>query len=307
MKDMKKKALLFLATCFTAFSCENKELGMSAIESAMPVRIEFDWQGIAQSEIPTSEGMRVNIFSADNSVRDYGVDDISYTGGTVNLINGAEYMTLAYTYQGNNIYFRNESDRDLIEAYCNAQTRTTYTRAFPDEDTYDEPKGLFYTGKHDKCVARSGEIITIAPESKLYKYTFEIRDIEGAEFISETRGAISGMSRSFFIRRNQVNPVPATVLFNATVDKVNGKITGSFRTFGRLDAENNFTIEILYPSNTGGIVHYTWDVTGQINQSGHFSIVIDNSGIAVPDEGGDAASGWQVDVDDWNDQTVPLN
>jgi hypothetical protein len=89
---------------------------------------------------------------------------------------------------------------------------------------------------------------------------------------------------------------------------VNGKIVGSFRTFGRLDAENNFTIEILYPSNTSGILQYTWDVTGQIDQAGHFDIVIENpEKIVIPDEGGESASGWIVDVDKWEDETVPLN
>lgn len=304
---MKDKALLFLATCLIGFSCENKELGMpAASEETAAVQVAFDWRGIAQSEIPTADGMRVNIFGRDNLVRDYGVDDIAYTGGTVHLVKEASYMTLAYTYQGNNIYFRNESDRDLIEAYCNAQTRTTYTRSFPEEETYSEPTGLFYTGRHELCVARAGAVIPITPESRLYTYTFEVRGIEGAEFISEVRGAISGMSKSFFIGQGQPNPVPATVLFTASVDKANGKITGSFRTFGRLDTENNFTIEILYPSNTGGIVQYSWDVTGQIDRDGYYQIIIDNSGIVIPDEGGDAASGWQVDLDDWNDQFVPL-
>jgi hypothetical protein len=310
MKQMKErqKALLFVATCFIAFSCENKEMGApGAISATTPARIEFDWQAVEESKRPVDEGMRVNIFSADRSIRDYGVDDISYTGATVNLVDGKEYMTLAYTYQGNNIYFRNESDRDLIEAYCNIQVRTTYTRAFPDEDTYDEPQGLFYTGRHDGYLAGSDEVITIAPESKLYKYTFEIRNVEGAEFIREVRGAVSGMSRSFLIGQNQPSQTPSTVLFNATVDKGNGKITGSFTTFGRLDTENNFTIEILYPSNTSGILQQTWNVTGQINQSDHFEIVIENSGIVILDEGGETASGWEVDVNNWNDQTVPLN
>jgi hypothetical protein len=315
MKNIKKEALVFLATCFIAYSCDNKEIGMpgsgnGAGIGSTPVQIVFDWDGVPQDERPVANGMRVNIFNDDSDnddVRDYGVDDINYAGGTVYLVKNASYMTLAYTYQGNNIYFRNEADRDLIEAYCNTQVRTTYTRSFPEEKTTNEPEGLFYTGKHNRCVAGSGDIITIAPESRLYRYTFEIRNIEGAEFIRETRGAISGMSGSFFIGRNQLNQVPSTVLFNATVDKVNGKIVGSFRTFGRLDTENNFTIEILYPSNTSGILQYTWDVTGQINQAGHFDIVIENPGkIVIPDEGGEAASGWDVDVEKWGEETVDL-
>lgn len=305
MKNMKNKALLFLATCCIAYSCENKELGMPKSDADM--RIEFDWQYVDPNLIPTSEGMRVNIFCADYQTKDYGVDDIACTGTTVRLVKNAPYMTLAYSYQGNNIYFRNEADRDLIEAYCNAQTRTTYTRTFPDEATYSQPQGVFYTGRSDQCVCGVDEVITIAPTSKLYKYTFEVRNIEGVEFISETRGAISGMSNSFFIGQNQINPTPATILFNAVADVTTSRITGSFSTFGRLDAANNFTIEILYPSHTGGIAQHTWNVANQIEQPGQYHIIIDNSGIVVPDEGGEAASGWTVDVADWNNETVVLN
>jgi hypothetical protein len=101
------------------------------------------------------------------------------------------------------------------------------------------------------------------------------------------------------------------VLFNAQANGAQETITGSFRTFGRLNKTNNFTIEIHYPSNTpgAGIVQKTWDVTDQIDNGTNYHIIIEDADINIPDDGGtgNPGGGWEVDLGDWNDVTVPLN
>ncbi len=303
-----KKILSLLALGLTVVACQNKDLGEigTGDPNALPVNIVFDWGTLTDDQIPLADGMRVNIFAIEPDVRDYGVDDIGCHGGRVRLIRGEDYRTLAYTYTGNNIYFRHEADRDLIEAYCNVLTRTTFARAYPDELTFAEPQGLFYTGENASCCALPGATINIAPENRIHTYTFEIRNIQGTQFIYDTRGGISGMARSFFIGQNAISTTPGTVLFNATADKVNNMIVGSFRTFGRID-DNLFTIEILYPSNMDGIMQFSWDVTGQIDDGINRHIIIDGTGIVVPDEGGSVSSGWDVILNDWADTDVDLS
>lgn len=309
-----KKIVLLLSAVIMIASCQNKDLGELEQDGSYlgPVEIIFDWLDKPSSEIPTKDGMRVNIFAIEEGVFDYGVDDIGYMGGVVKLLFDKKFRTLSYSYHGNNIYFRNESDPELIEAYCNTMNRATYSRSYPDEATYTEPQGFFYVGKHDMCHVVEGAVINIIPESRIYTYTFEVRGVKGAEYISETRGAISGMSSSFFIGLDMRSQTSTTLLFNASVDKENEKIVGSFRTFGRLETDNFFTIEVLYPSKTNnGIIQCTWDVTPQIDDNKNYHIIIENSGIEIPDEDlkeeeGDD-SGWKVDLGDWNDEEIILN
>lgn len=299
-----KKILLLLVAGLAVVSCQNKELG--ELPSSRSVNVRINWtEGLTR---PTNEGMRINLFSLDEGRSHYGMSDVEYTGCKVNLSCGTKHRTFAYTYRGNNIYFRNQLDPNLIEAYCAPMTRATYSRSFPQEQTVAEPQGNFYVGEHPNytVLEEEDQYIDVTPDNKLYTYYFEVRGIKGAEFIAETRGAISGMSSSYFLSSGTLSTYPATVLFTAMADRENDMIKGSFMTFGRLDTNNNFTIEILYPSNEDGIVQYTWDVTDQIEDDNSFTIIIDGSDIEIPDEGGELSGGWKVIVDDWEDQTVVL-
>ena len=277
------------------------------------VSVRINWQ--AGQTIPYINGMRINIFSLDPAAPNYGKDDVPWNGASVRLRPNVSYKTYAYNYIGNNIQFRNESDPALIEATSSSLVRATYSRAFPDEPTINSITGDMHLGVNPSYTvsphqATGDQYIDVYPESIIYTYTYEIRGITGAQFIRAARGGISGFSASYFFATGLLSTTSSTVLFdNASVNVANGTITGSFKTFGRLNTTNNFTVEILFPSNTpgSGIVQETWDVTVQINNGTNFHIVIDNSGIVIPDEGGEDAGGWQVDLNDWNTVNVPLN
>lgn len=306
MKIHFPKIGLLLSCLVAATACQNKELGELGYRSTS-VQVRINWE-VGQPVI-TGNGMRINLFSTDENVPHYGMADIPHTGAKVLLRDGTSYSSYAYTYQGNNIYFRNQQDPDLIEAYSTPMTRATYSSAYPEETTISEVSGEFYVGENVRyaVIPELGEqYIDLYPVNKLYTYTFEVRNVKGAAFISAVRGAISGMSSSYFLATHLLNNSPFTLLFNASVEVSTERIIGSFHTFGRLDATNRFSIEILYPSDTEGIVLYTWDVTAQIKDGLNYHIVIDDSGIIVPDEGGEGASNWNVSVDKWEDVTVPL-
>ncbi len=295
-----------------AVSCQNKDLyDPNTRPTGKGVTVRINWaQGL---NVPTADGMRINLFSLDEGAPHYGKADVEHHGAQVNLQHGTTHKTFAYNYASNNVKFVNESDGDLIEATSSRLTRATYSRAFPDEPTVDQVRGDFHGGVNPGYTVLNTsdeQFIDISPENVVKTYTFEIRGVEGAEFISQTRGGISGFSASYLMATGTLSATPSTVLFNAQANGAQGTITGSFRTFGRLDVTNNFTIEILYPSNTpgAGILQKTWDVTGQIDNNNNFHLVFEDSGIVVPDEGSESqADGWDVDLNDWNDITVPLN
>jgi hypothetical protein len=187
--------------------------------------------------------------------------------------------------------------------------RSTYSRAFPDEPTISGVQGDMHVGVNSLYEVSPGDderVIVVNPENVVTDYTYEVRGITGAEFIRGARGGISGFSASWFMARdNHLSDTPSTVLFDGAVNTGAGTITGSFRTFGRLGTANNFTIEILYPSQTpgSGILQQTWEVTAQI-EGGGTHIVIEDAGIVIPDEGGDDAGGWDIDLIAWEDEEV---
>lgn len=302
-------SLSFLALSLVLASCQNKELCYEHHDPhAASVKVLIHWDGIDNP--PVTHGMRINLFALGDH-KAYGLDDVPYTGADLFLKHGTAHRTLAYSYTGNNIYFRNQLNPELIEAYCNVMTRATYSRAYPQEQTITEPTGVFFVGMHPGYTVldtSEPQVIDVYPQNKLVTYTFEVRKVRGSRFISATRGAISGMSASYFLGLDKLADTPSTVLFNAAVDQANDRIVGSFRTFGRLETLNNFSIEILFPSKTNGILLRTWDVTPQISgvNAGNYHIVVDLD-YDIPDEGGEESGGWNVDVGNWEDITVPLN
>jgi hypothetical protein len=317
MKKIARYVMLVLAAIAT--SCQNKELHDPGVLPTQPegsVVVRINWApGL---NVPTVDGMRINLFSHTEDIPDYGKDDVSATGGEVRFPprrpqTVLSYKTFAYNYEGNNVKFVNESDSILIEATSNSLSRATYSRTFPEEPTIDQVRGDFHVGINPSyMVLETDEVqfIDVYPENAVKTYTFEIRGVNGAEFISQTRGGIAGFSASYFLANGGLSTTSSTVLFNAQANGEQNTITGSFRTFGRLDRTNNFTIEILYPSNTpgAGIVQKTWDVTGQIDDGINYHIIIDDADINIPDEGGmGETGGWEVDLNDWNDVTVPLS
>lgn len=308
---MRKTIIYAVLLAVATVSCQNKELHDRTDMSGVNVTVRINWEtGLT---IPYTDGMRINLFSLTQGVANYGRADVTWSGGRVRLQEGASYITYAYNYVGNNVLFRNETDPAKIEAASPALSRATYSRVFPDEPTISGISGDMHLGVNSSytVLATAGQqFIDVYPRDIVVTYTYEIRGITGAQFIRAARGGVSGFSASRFLATGALSETPSTLLFeNSQVNAGAGTITGSFRTFGRLDTDNNFTIEILYPSNTpgGGIMQQTWNVTPQIGNDTNFHILIDNSGIDIPDEGGDDADGWDVDLKDWNDVNVPLN
>jgi hypothetical protein len=295
-----------------------------------PVTVHFEWvtPDFYPEGFVATGTMRVNLFSRTTEFPSYGISDftLSEGDGTLLLPVGASYRGVAYSYNADNkIYFRNENDSVNAEAYSATMTRSTYTRAFPEERTAASLADdvTFNVAQYPafevvKRPENQQDVMIYQPQNVLYTYTFEVLNVQGAEYVTDTRGALSGMSASYFLLRNALSSQPATLFFSASVDVPGHRIYGSFTTFGRLDMQNNFTLEILHKSATGGILQYTWDVTPQIDEvdgNNHylnFHIVIDGSSdiggpVIVPPDDGEDSGGFTADVDEWNEETIQLN
>jgi hypothetical protein len=291
-------------------SCENKDLTYGH-PSNKPINVSIHWGD--ETAIP-SKGMRINLFSL-NQYPDYGMHDLNGNKEEdIYLSIGSSYLSLCYDYFGSNsIFFYNENSK-AIEAYCRPLINDNYTKNFPDEKTVAEP-GTFYLDIVDKFdVVESEDVqqLDFYPKNVSKTYTFKLSGVKGAEYINAVRGALSGISASYFLVTKTLADTPSTVLFNASADKKNECITGSFTTFGRVSsATNYFTIEIAYPSVDNKIILKRWDVRNKLiaaEKDGIFHIEIDADIIVEPEEGaGSGDGGFDVSVGEWENETVPVH
>lgn len=329
---MNKVAICFAFALLLLLSCDNKELCPTCQEPEdLLINLVINWE---PNQVKPVQGMRANLFSL-NDLSHYGIDDIESEGTRLYLPPRSVVKTFCYLYQGNNIYFRNESDMELIEAYTAPTTRATYTRAFPDENTYAQPQGPFYVGINERFEVvpdSTPQVLNVWVEDYVKTYTFEVRKVKGTAFITSTRGGIAGMSNSVLLATKALSPVPATLLFQAKANKAENKIEGSFQTFGHQPlVANIFTIEILYPltATTSAVLQKSWDVSDQVNTPGNYHIIIDISDLEVPDNGGGgggggdggdgggggggdgggdgSGGGFGVTVEEWENETILLN
>jgi hypothetical protein len=275
----------------------------------MPVRVVVHWDSVAVKDRPT-QGMRLNLFSQDANPH-YGVADLNANITNHQLAHGSMHRALVYDYHGSeNIYFRNENHPQLIEAYSAPMTRAGYTRANPTETTVAEP-GTFFVDRVDTFQvmgADGGDTLHLYPQNILKTYTFTINGVKGAGYVTDTRGALSGMSGSYFLATGALASASSTLLFYATKNVSASCIEGTFRTFGRIESTSNwFTLEIL--SATAGVEAYVWDVKQKMidaEQNGSYHITVDADITVQPPPAVGNNGGFDIITDGWGDTVVEL-
>lgn len=326
---MKKILFTIIPLLLLSVSCKNKELSAEdpCRTTGFDVLVRMNWDDHQRD----SRTMRMSLFSRNDNPH-YDRESVDKSGRkTMKLPLGCCYAPICYDYYARNVYFRNETTCEQVEAYSAASTRTTYvSRAEPvdDETTVSEP-GNFYMDAWDGTfdivdIPGEGEqlVIDFYPQDVMREFTFRINNVMGAKNIADARGAVSGMSASILVLTRQLSDKRSTVLFEnakASNEEV-GYIEGKFYTFGPLEPySNRFTIEVMSRKNQ----YFTsyWDVSGQIAESmadraaklarDKYDILIDNDPNKelppIPGDGDpDPGSGFDINVDEWDDVTIYL-
>ncbi len=327
--------LLLLTTMLAAWSCKNKELAAEdpcdPSVSGWSVLVRVNWDDHERD----SRHMRMSLFSQNHHPH-MDRESVDHTGlKRITVPADCHYMPVCYDYNANNIYFRNETDHGSVEAYSMSSSRSTYrSRATPvdGESTVSEASSFHlhaWTEEEEGAFRIFGapedgteHVIDFYPKDVMREFTFCIRNVIGANNISESRGAASGMAASIFLATGALNPERSTVLFEgatATNAEV-GEITGRFYTFGPLEPySNRFTIEVL----SRGSQYYTayWNVSDQITESmadredklardGYDILIMNdpNGGLPpiIPPGGPNPGSGFDIDVDEWDNVVIYL-
>lgn len=317
--------MITLSLLLLMVSCKNKELSMEdpCSSGGWSVLVRMNWENPERE----TRQMRMSLFS-QNEFPTLDRETVDKSRQLkINLPVGCSYQPITYDYNAKNIYFRNETDAELVEAYSAPSSRATYqSRAVPvdGEATVSEP-GSFYTHAWDGTfdivgTPANGEqlYIDFYPVNVMREFTFRINNVVGAKNIAQARGAISGMAASIYLSTGRLSAQRSTLLFEnaTTTNEEIGSITGRFYTFGPIEPyTNRFTIEVMSKQNQYFTAY--WDVSGQIGESmadrdaklarDGYDILINSTLPTIPDpEDPEYDSGFDIDIREWDDVIIYL-
>lgn len=322
-----RKLLFLLPIFFIMTACVNKELCEECCEQATgPVKVVVNWEDTSDAR-----AMRMNLFSATDGVLDYGRDNIPLSGTKyITLTNNASYRPYCYDYYASNIYFRDETALQYFEAYLPQATRNTYNTLatpVPGEATVLDPGGDFFVHSwqepFDVLYTTNEQVLNFYPKNLIRPFTFRINNVGGAQYITDAKGAISGVPATYYFYEDELTDTRSTILFEgAKTGTANGQgyIEGSFTSFAPvIPYRNRFTIEIL---TSAGYYTAYWDVSGQVEESmadrpaklardGYDILLTNDDDIPdIPDPGGGGgtggSSGFEIGVGDWDEIEIYL-
>lgn len=324
---------LLMIIALAVMSCDHKELCYYD-EQKCKIRVEYDW-----SEAPEARpgGMCVFFYSLDIAGAYYRFDFDNREGGEIEIPAG-RYVLITYnndteavrfsgtdTYAGHRAYTRYG---DLLEPlYGNGVTSTTGTDngervcITPDglwgchaSDVVINEHGVEYTLRPydektracEECEERvyGNQVITLYPHDMLCHYSYEVRNVDNAQYISKISGALSGMSGAMNMWDESLDAENVTLPFGGKANGDTKKVTGQFLTFGHsTDSAVSHKMTFFVVMNDGSKYRIdnadNLDVTTQVDNAPdkrHVHIIIDKLTLPDPkEENGD----WDATVDDW--------
>lgn len=327
-----KQFLTIVVASLALTACNHKDL--CYIDSQKhKIFVEYDW-----SEAPdaTAGGMCVFFYSMDNAGAYYRFDFDNTEGGEIEIPAG-NYRLITYNndtevvrFSGSNDFENHMAytrDGDLLEPlYGNGIKSTTTTDN--GERVFITPDGLWGCHATDVVINEHGvtytvvtyarsrgcedceehvygnQVITLYPHDMLCHYTYEVRNVDNAEYVSKVSAALSGMSRAMTLADEALDSEHVTLPVSGSADGSSHKITGQFLTFGHGDdtsVRHKMTFFVVMTDGSKYRIDNAanLDVTDQVDNAPdrrHVHIIIDRLSLPEPGtENGD----WSPTVDDW--------
>lgn len=225
------KLIIYVGIYILLYGCEYREFCEDDINSpAEAVEVEIHW---SEGDTIPSQGLRVHLYSVSDS--SFYVFDCESYNEMITLKSNSLWHVICYDYMGNeNLGFRNEDKLNQFEIYSlqASSTYTTKVTSLPmEEPTVLEPYPYsFYVAQYKGAfsVGSSSEIDTLRlyPDNVLREFTFLIYGVEGAKNIETARGAVSGMSGSYFPYQKALSKKASTVSFTRVVPIPDGQDYG---------------------------------------------------------------------------------
>lgn len=301
--------LFILLLTLVLTSCEHKELKFPQTVKFRSLRVVLKWEQLADFEKP--EGMRVIFFPLQGK-GDPWIFDFPHGEEKTIELPANDYAVASYNYDADGVLWKNPDSFWRFTAY----TRSVQT---PDgEQACITPPWMCGYQLDRISVKDDGKedelVITLHPENKVSRYTYEVRGIRHLERVADIRASLSGMSGSLLLANDELpDDVPSErLLFGGEVK--DSQIKGGFYTFGyRQKSTEPLVFKLYIKSRTGKLHVLEQDVTQQVRSfpvKGHIGNVhlVLNFDFDIPEESGGNKNdtGFDVGADDWADVNTDI-
>lgn len=312
-------------------SCNHKDLIYLEMQKST-IRVAYDWR---EAPDATATGMCVFFYSLDDANVYYRFDFANTTGGEIEIPQG-HYRLITYNndtelvrFSGTNGFGTHTAytrEADLLEPlYGNGVSSSVKTSngervcITPDglwgyhvTDVVVDRHGVTYTyypydgraNDAEEPVSSTDQTITLYPHDMLCHYSYEVRNVENAQYISKVSASLSGMAPTMNMSDDTVGSEHVTLPVSGKADLATNRIVGQFLTFGHSDdttVPHKMAFYVVMSDGSKYLIedNARLDVTMQVDNAPdpkHVHIIID--GLKLPRITADE-SGWMPTVDDW--------
>lgn len=267
------------------------------------------------------QGIRAIVYPQGGS---FEKDNLDAAGGSLAMKEGASSILL-YNNDTEYIVFNDIGSCATASATTRARARATYagspfTRA-EEELTVTYPDYLFGCYIPDYQATKNSTPPTVGAAMKplVCSYLIRFRFDHGFEHVALARGALAGMAGSVFLTDGHTADDVVTVLFDIDFDPhsadfnpmaANNCLSVAVNSFGApgypnpyyssRDSEDLYGLNLELMLNNSKVLTFDFDVSEQVRRQPRGG-VIEVSGIVVSDEDAGGASGYDVDVNTWEE------
>ena len=223
MKRLVAHIVGFIALLLGFTVCDHKDLTPCPVTGDVPVNVIIRWDSVPSDMLALPRDMTVHWYPASSSII---ASDISVYGGREWLYADI-YDVMCMDFNGpTTLSFRSNGKREDFEVY-NVRMTGTYNSLVPQlpggEVTVAEayPYQFYIDSRSQTIDAKNvlaGDTLTVNfyPKNVLREFTFLVYDVIGAQHMTKSGGAMSGMSGSYFPASHELASTPSTILFSRT-------------------------------------------------------------------------------------------
>ncbi len=248
-----------------------------------------------------------------------GVPSESYLapeGGEIYINESGNHSFLLYNGDTEYIVLSDMASSTEARASTTSRSRSTLSELmsmYPSMRSTNPPDILYaaFIEKITDVKSHSTTNFHIKMQPLVYTYVIRYEFEHGLEHVALSRGALGGMAESVFLRDGSTSDQSSIILFDCDIKSYGCEAhVRSFgipgfpdEYFGRGStkaAERPYTLNLEVRLKNGNIVSFDYDIADQIAKQPRGG-VIRISGIRIEDEQNMSDSGFDVNINDWDD------
>jgi hypothetical protein len=314
--------LMPVVVSMTLISCEHKDLcihdlqgnsGRLVIEAEYDLNFPFDYSTYTSKDnqylqLDLPEGLRALVYSLDI---DYDLHNLPAEGGEIS-INEGFHSILCYNNDTECIVFENLSSYSEAMASTSQISSGGYYLSARNEPVVNNPDMLF-CGSIDsyyKQTLTTTEILPVKMQPRVFPYIIIVQFDAGYEYVTQAKGALSGMASKINLRTGETPDETATFTFDCTKESyglfavMNSFGTPNYQTDNNPDYNYEYYLTIKVRLTDGSYLTFEYDVSDQLYDQPKGGVIsIDGLQITEPDPANQQAhsSGFDIDIDDWGE------